>query len=62
VPSSRWASTWLASTPSTPSSVNSYSASKHYESLKGRRPRVSFPSDSSTGYTLFSTGATSPGR
>ena len=38
--------------------VNSYSASKHYAVLKGSQLRVSYPGDSSTGYTLFSTGAT----
>lgn len=32
--------------------LDSYAAEKHYRSLRGRNIRVSYPGDSSTGYTL----------
>lgn len=44
----------LAFSYETCGNVDSYSASKHYAALKGRHLRVSYPGDSSTGYTLFS--------
>ena len=45
----------LAFSYETCGNVDSYSASKHYAALKGRHLRVSYPGDSSTGYTLFTT-------
>lgn len=43
----------LAYSYETCGNVDSYSASKHYESLSGMHLKVSYPGDSSTGYTLF---------
>lgn len=45
----------LAFSYETCGNVNDYSANRHYDALRGKTLRVSFPADSSSGYTIKTT-------